>query len=104
MTRPTNNTAAIAKQRLFGPGGLRDEYTQLATGGRVSDSESREWLGLDPAHRMVLLLLAGVDGDLVALANREWREMPPPEKEALKREVRGVKSAFSRLLALSGRW
>ena len=98
------STAALAKERLFGVGGLRDEFTKLATGGRTSDSESREWSALDAGHRMAMLLLAGVDGDLGELAQRDWRELPPLEREAIKYEVRAAKAAFSRLMALSGRW
>ena len=104
MNAPQTNTAATAKARLFGPGGLRDEYTQLATRGRQSDSESREWSGLSVGHRMAMLLLAGVDGDLADLATRDWRELPGPEREAIKSEVRAAKAAFSRMVSLSGRW
>ena len=98
------SSAAIAKARLFGPAGLRDEYIQLATGGRMSDSESLEWAKLDTGHKMAMLLLAGVDGDLVDLTKRDWRELPGPERDAIKREVRAAKNAFSRVVALSGRW
>ena len=98
------NTAALAKERLFGQGGLRDEFAKLATGGRMSDSESIEWAKLDLGHRMAMMLLAGVDGDLGELAQRAWRELPPTEREAIKAEVRAAKAAFSRLMALSGRW
>jgi len=104
MTTATQSTADIAKARLFGAGGLRDEYTHIATRGRMSDSESVEWRALDLGHRMSMLLLAGVDGDLVALADRDWRELPATERDAIKREVRAAKAAFSRLVALSGRW
>lgn len=104
MSGAAQNTAALARERLFGPGGLRDEYTKLATGGRVSDSESREWAGLETGHKMAMLLLAGVDGELVELASRDWRELPAPERDTIKREVRSAKAAFSRLMALSGRW
>ncbi len=98
------NTAETAKARLFGAGGLRDEYVQLATRGRMSDSESAEWRKLDLGHKMAMLLLAGVDGDLVALADRDWRELPKVERDAIKAEVRAAKLAFSRVVALSGRW
>lgn len=98
------NTAALAKERLFGQGGLRDEFTKLATGGRMSDSESAEWRKLDLGHKMAMLLLAGVDGDLVTLADRDWRELPKVERDAIKAEVRAAKLAFSRVVALSGRW
>ena len=104
MSGATQNTTALARERLFGPGGLRDEYTKLATGGRVSDSESREWAGLETGHKMAMLLLAGIDGDLVELSGRAWRELPVTEREIIKVEVRSAKAAFSRLMALSSRW
>lgn len=37
---------------------------------------------------------AGVDGDLADLATRDWRELPGPEREAIKSEVRAAKAAF----------
>ena len=50
------------------------------------------------------MLLAGVDGDLGALAQRHWRELPEPERVALKAEARFARREFSRLHALTGRW
>ena len=90
------------KARLFGP--LRDEFVQRATRGRVSDAEALEWRRLDQGHRMALLLLAGIDGDLSVLSLREWRELPEPERQAIKDQVRHAKRAFAAVAALSGRW
>jgi len=92
--------------RLFGVGNgsLRDEFVKAATKRQWSDAESREWARLSETHRMALMLLAGVDGDLGALAQRHWRELPEPERMALKAEARFARREFSRLHALTGRW
>lgn len=90
------------KAQLFGP--LRDEFVKRATRGRVSDAEALEWARLDQGHRMAMLLLAGIDGDLSALSLRAWRELPEPERQAIKAQVRQAKRAFSAVAALSGRW
>ena len=83
---------------------LQDEFVQRATKGRYSDAESLEWARLSHEHRMALMLLGGVDGDLVALANRDWRELPDPEREAIKAEARRARKVYGALFALSGRW
>lgn len=90
------------KAQLFGP--LRNEFVRRATGGRVSDAESLEWARMEPGHKMAVLLLCGIDGDLPALSRRAWREMPEPERQAIKSEVRSIKRAFGAVAALSGRW
>ncbi|PIF89769.1 hypothetical protein CLU86_0646 [Acidovorax sp. 62] len=93
-------------QRLFGVGNgsLRDEFVTIASQKRWSDAESREWARMPEAHRMALMLLAGVDGDLGALAQRSWRELPEPERLALKAEARFARQEFAQLHALTGRW
>jgi hypothetical protein len=92
--------------RLFGVGNgsLRDEFVKIASQKRWSDAESREWARMSVTHRMALMLLAGVDGDLGALAQRSWRELPEPERLALKAEARFARHEFARLHALTGRW
>lgn len=98
--------AQLHSARLFGVGNgsLRDEFVQIASKRQWSDAESREWARLAETHRMALMLLAGVDGDLGALAQRHWRELPEPERVALKAEARFARREFSRLHALTGRW
>lgn len=98
--------AAVHYQRLFGVGNgsLRDEFVTISSQKRWSDAESREWARLSETHRMALMLLAGVDGDINALAQRTWRELPEPERLALKAEARFARTEFSRLHALTGRW
>lgn len=104
MKTPPHRTALAQQhyQRLFGQ--LRDEYVKLASNGIFQDAESLEWGRLSHWHRMALLLLAGVDGDLVALAKRRWRELPELERIAVKSEARLARDAFGRLYALAGRW
>ena len=98
--------AQVHYARLFGVGNgsLRDEFVAVASQKRWSDAESREWARLAETHRMALMLLAGVDGDIGALALRHWRELPEPERVALKAEARFARREFSRLHALTGRW
>lgn len=90
--------AELARQAL-----LRDEFVRKATGGVWTDGESREWARVEKEQRMVLMLLAGIDGDLQVLATRAWREFTPPERQAIKGEIRIAKRVFSGLAALTSR-
>ena len=83
---------------------LKNEVVQSASNGRWSDAESREWAALSREHRMCLHLLAGIDGDLPELALREWRELPGPERTAIKAEVRAMRDAMKGVFSLSGNW
>lgn len=82
----------------------RDEALQRASNQRWSNAESKEWAALSREHRMCLHLLAGIDGDLPQLALREWRELPDPERAAIKAEVRAMRSAMGSVFSLSGNW
>jgi len=83
---------------------LQNEGVQRSSNGRWSDAESREWAALTREHRMCLHLLAGIDGDLPELALREWRELPGPERAAIKAEVRAMRGAMKGIFSLSGNW
>ncbi|AVS66622.1 hypothetical protein C8245_13870 [Paracidovorax avenae] len=83
---------------------LRGEFIHLSSRGRWSDAESREWAGLSEAHRMALLLLGGVDGDIVALANRAWLEIPDPERQEIKTQARYLREAFGRVYSLAAKF
>lgn len=83
---------------------LQNEGVQRSSKGRWSDAESREWARLTREHRMCLHLLAGIDGDLPELALREWREIPGPERAAIKAEVRAMRDAMKGIFSLSGNW
>lgn len=82
---------------------LRDEFVRLSTGGRWHDAASKEWAGVSQDHRVFIMLLAGMDGDLDVLAGRAWREFTPPEREAISAQIRSTRRAFSHVTALCSR-
>ena len=85
---------------------LRDEFVRIASDGRFVDSASREWRGIPMNWRMALVLMAGLGDEAespASLAEREWREMPPPEREALRAMVRSAKRHLGGLTALAAR-
>lgn len=93
-------------QRLQKLMGLRDEFVRIASDGRFVDAASREWRGIPMVWRMALVMMAGAGDDtesLESLAARDWREMPPPERDALRGIVRGAKRHLGRLTALAAR-
>lgn len=85
---------------------LQGEALNRSTRGRWSDAESREWYAMDLGLRVCLLILAGVGDDfdtLSPLADRAWLEMPPPERDAIKQQVREVRAAMTKVSGLAGR-
>ena len=85
---------------------LRDEFVRIASDGRFVDCASREWRGIPMNWRMALVLMAGLGDEAespASLASREWREMPPPEREAVRGIVRGAKRHLGGLTALAAR-
>lgn len=82
---------------------LRKEFRKKSGHGYI-DAENSEWHALPVRIRMALLLLCGVDGDIDALANRDFQSMPPPERQAIKTEVRLAKRHFERVRALGSVW
>ena len=82
---------------------LRDGLLQKASGGVWMDGESREWARISHEHRMMVMMLAGISGDLDALAARAWREFTPAERAAVKGEMRAAKRTFSAVAALCSR-
>lgn len=84
---------------------LHNEALQRSTRGMWSDVEAREWKTMDLGHRVCLLILAGVGDDLgglSALADRDWREIPPPEKDAIKTQVRAMRAGMDKVRNLAG--
>ena len=56
--------------------------------------------------RVALLMLAGIGADvehLYTLAERNWQELPPPEREELRSVVRDAKRHLGGLAALAAR-
>lgn len=80
---------------------LKDEAVRRSSNGRWSNAEAMEWAALPVNVRMCALLLAGIEGDLEELGLREWRELPPPERAAIKAEVRHLADAMAPLRSLT---
>ncbi|MDR6152163.1 hypothetical protein QF021_000252 [Acidovorax delafieldii] len=99
-------SAFVRNEHLRRQAELRDEFVRIASDGRFVDAASREWRGIPMVWRMALVMMAGAGDDtesLENLASREWREMPPPERESLRGIVRGAKKHLGRLTALAAR-
>jgi hypothetical protein len=85
---------------------LRDEMTHSVSNGRFYDAAAREWRGLPVMWRVALLMIAGIGADvenLYTLADRNWQELPPPEREELRTVVRDAKRHLGQLTALAAR-
>lgn len=82
---------------------LRKAYRRSAGRGYI-DAENQEWFSLPEELRVAILLLAHIEGDLKALANRDWRETPPAERAAIKCAMRSVKRHSGRMVALASLW
>jgi hypothetical protein len=100
---PAANDESPKRQALRKIPGLRDEFVRLSTGGRWHDAASKEWAGVSRDHRVFIMLLAGMDGDLDVLAGRAWREFTPPEREAISAQIRSTRRAFSAVTAICSR-
>lgn len=81
----------------------RDELLRKASAGVWFDGESREWARVSHEHRVMVMMLAGIDGDLETLAHRAWREFTPAERDAVKSQMRLAKRTFSAVAALCSR-
>lgn len=89
--------------RLFD---LRNEYVEVVSGGRYMDAASAEWKRLPLDWRVLLVMKAGMGSDhqsLESLAQRNWLEIPPPERDELRLQVRIAKTCFMKMFALIAR-
>lgn len=80
---------------------LKDDAVHRSSNGRWSDAEAREWSTLHISIRMSVLLLAGIEGELEELGRREWRELPPPERNAIKAQIRYMADEMAKLHSLT---
>lgn len=83
---------------------LRDEIVAKQSRGRLPCARSAEWSALPVELRMAYMMVAGIDGDLSALAVRAWPEFTPPEREAIRSTLRGFAQAARASVALVSRW
>lgn len=61
--------------------------------------ESVEWRSLSLDLKLVVTLMAGLDD---AHASKNFAEFTPPEKAAIKLQLRSMKRALAPLMALTG--
>lgn len=83
---------------------LKNEIVSAATGGRHRCARSKEWAALPLEFRFAVLLMAGIDGDMDALARRAWREMPTPERDAIRGVMRNFAAVLKASPSLCARW
>lgn len=98
----------VALRTLKSLRSMRDNILEESSGGLFKDVESREWKELPIEWRMLFLLLGGVGKEddvdallaarLKPLATRNWREIPVPERQAIKSIIR---TGRDRVLKLS---
>jgi hypothetical protein len=64
------------------------------TRGYLKDTlDAVEWVRMDSAARMVVMVFAGIDGDMQELGRKDWREFAPPEQDAIRHAVRALARA-----------
>ncbi|MEJ2800902.1 hypothetical protein WAE61_03385 [Comamonadaceae bacterium PP-2] len=62
---------------------------------------AKEWSMLHTSHRLALLLLAGIDGELDDLMHKAWREIPHAERIAIASAARTLKRTFAPIRCLT---
>lgn len=81
---------------------VRALFLVAKTGAAGQTAAALEWSALAREHRVVFVLLAGLDDDDGAAALKQWGEFTGPEADALRAVmramVRGVKHLRSVLL------
>ncbi len=78
---------------------LRDEAKLRSLGIVRVSIVSEEWARLSREHRLVVLLMAGID-EAEDVILKDWSEYSLPEKQAIQSVVRELKVALSGLVAL----
>ena len=82
---------------------LSDSIVRDLSKGRFQCRRSAEWSALPVEHRMGFMLIAGIDGDLSALAMKRWPEFTPAEHEALQIAIRSMHRSIEKTFAIRGR-
>ena len=80
---------------------IRAKTIASIEGARAGDPSSLEWQKLTRESRMVFLMMAGIDGEVTALAMKAWREFTPPEKRAVAVAIRAIKRDLEKLYVLA---
>lgn len=87
---------------VIDPGAIRRAH--VASIRKLRDSlcepmESVEWRALPIAMKVVIILMAGMDE---GHETKNFAEFSPPEKTAIKLQIRSMKRSLAPLMALSG--
>lgn len=78
---------------------LRDEALLRSSKVARLSSVAHEWAALSREHRIVFMMLAGID-EVEEFALRDWREYTPDEARALQVVMRDMRRAVSGLVGL----
>lgn len=78
---------------------LRDEAMLRASKTARLSPVAHEWAKLGREHRIVFLMLAGID-DVEEMTLKAWGEYTPPEQHSLRIVMRAMRAAVGGLNAL----
>lgn len=97
MSAATLSRADAALIRL---GELKEEFERKANFGRTR--QELEWQNLGGTDRKLILMLAGVGtiDAMETLAAKKYRELTPPEREAISVAVRSLRRLVARTASL----
>ena len=79
---------------------LRDAAALSVAYQSSSTMQSVEWARLPTMARVVFLLMAGIDGENVALAVKSWREFNMPDQAGIQSAMRQLRGALLSAQAL----
>jgi hypothetical protein len=68
--------------------GLRSEFSVK------SSMDALEWSRMNVGLKMAVLMLAGVDGEVEAIAGKDFREFTPMECAAIRSQLREIRTAI----------
>ena len=79
---------------------LRDKIALAALGSRHQSADCLEWSRMSREHKIVFVLLAGIDADTETVDKKDWREFAEPERFALQYAMRSMRETMGRVYAL----
>lgn len=78
---------------------IRSMLADIRDGHGRESLSSVEWRALPHGLKVVVILMAGMDD---AHSHKAFGEFTPPERDAIKSQIRSMKRALAPLMALSG--
>ena len=95
LTASPVRSAALEKMRE-----LRDEAALRVVGSKHKNADSLEWARLGREHKLIFILLAGLDDDTDTVDRKDWREFTEPERMALQAAIRSMHRSMGGVYAL----